>query len=142
MSKDAIKKLWGESAQKAIDTITGCLPPKKVPIQRDPKDALDQVYQYLDEFKHLSERLMMVADNCNEQHNKDSCKAIATLITANAKIVDQKLKKYLSSIIHKKLDETVEMITNNSKYVDPLPETMPIQLEGQITEINDPPRKT
>ena len=106
------------------------------------KEALAQVYQYLDEFKHLSERLEMVADNCKEPYNKDSCNAIATLITTNAKIVDQKLKKYLSSVIHKKLDETVEMITNNSKYVDPLPETMPIQLEGQITEINDPPRKT
>ena len=141
MSKDKVKKIWGESAQKALDTITGCIRPKTVPIQPDPKDALDQVYQYIDEFQHLSERLMMVADNCKEPHNKDSCKAIATLITTNAKIVDEKLKKYLATIVQNKIDETVEMITRNSKYVDPLPESIPIQLEGQITEINDPPRQ-
>ena len=141
-SKDAIKKIWGESAQKAIDTVTGYLPPRKEPIPKpDPKDALDQVYQYIDEFQHLSERLMMVADNCKQKHNQDSCRAIATLITTNAKIVDEKLKRYLAVIIQNKIDETVEMITRNSTYVDPLPETMPTQLEGQITEINDPPRQ-
>lgn len=143
MSKDKVKKIWGESAQKALDTITGYLPPRKESVPKpDPKDALDQVYQYLDEFKHLSERLMMVADNCKESHNKDSCKAIATLITTNAKIVDEKLKKYLNVIIQNRVDEAVEMITRDSKYVDYLPEDgPPIQLEGQITAINDPPRQ-
>lgn len=147
MSKDAVKKIWGESAQKAMDTITGYLPPRKESLPKpDPKEALEKVYQYLDEFKHLSERLMMVADNCKEPHNKDSCKAIATLITTNAKIVDEKLKKYLATIVEDRVEnktkEMLDKITKNSKYVDPLPESMPIQLEGQITEINDPPRKT
>lgn len=140
MSKDKVRKIWGESAQKALDTITGYLPPRKESLPKpDPKDALDQVYQYLDEFKHLSERLMMVADNCKEPHNKDSCKAIATLITTNAKIVDEKLKKYLATIVEDRVEnktkERLDKITKNSKYVDPLPETMPTQLEGQITDL-------
>jgi|SaaInlV_125m_DNA_1040241.scaffolds.fasta_scaffold278926_1 hypothetical protein len=90
----------------------------------DAKEALEQVYQYLDEFKHLSERLEMVADNCQEPYNKDSCNAIATLITTNAKIVDQKLKKYLAVIVEDRVEsktkEIIDMVTKNSKYVDPI----------------------
>ena len=131
MSKDKVRKIWGESAQKALNMITNK--------PSDPKDALDQVYQYLEEFKHLSERLEMVADNCKQPHNKDSCRAIATLITTNAKIVDEKLKKYLSIIVEDRVEnktkEMLDKITKNSKYVDPLPESMPIQLEGQITDL-------
>lgn len=127
MSKDKVRNIWGDSAQEALNMVTDKQP--------DSKQALEQVYQYLDEFKHLSERLEMVADNCKEPHNRDSCRAIATLITTNAKIVDQKLKKYLSVIVHNKIEETVKRVTENSKYVDSLPETMPIQLEGQITDL-------
>ena len=130
MSKDKVRKIWGDSAQEALNMVTD-----KKHKQPDPKQALEQVYQYLDEFKHLSERLEMVADNCKEPHNRDSCRAIATLITTNAKIVDQKLKKYLSVIIHNKVEEIVRRDSENSKYVDPLPETMPIQLDGQITDL-------
>ena len=98
-----------------------------------PEDALEQIYQYLNEFKHLSERLEMVADNCKEPYNKDSCNAIATLITTNAKIVDQKLNEYLTVIVQGKIDKTLEMVIKNGRYIDTLPEHFPTQLEGQIT---------
>ena len=74
----------------------------------DAKDALEQVYQYLGEFKHLSERLEMVADNCRESYNKDSCRAIATLITTNAKIVENKLKDYLNVIVQDRVDSRID----------------------------------
>ena len=96
---------------------------RQVPVAKlEAESALDQVYQYIEEFKHLSERLEMVADNCKESHNRDSCRAIATLITTNAKIVEQKIKKYLSVIVHQRVqentEEIIDKIINHEKYVD------------------------